>query len=177
MTFYSVKNTTHTTQQHQWCESITQHSKSWNPARFLPLTFDPCRRGHLASAEAAFRDGASPLFPNTAFTATPTVPAIAHRSHDLTGLRPPGWRGRPAVLRAAERRRAEAEALEGAEQVEAAFLALALGVDDLGELAGQRHLPPDGAQMAGVLGALGQGEGGRQRRQNSFKSLKPPTSV
>lgn len=168
MTFYSVKNTTHTTQQHQWCESITQHSKSWNPARFLPLTFDPCRQGHLASAEAAFRDGASPLFPNTTFTATPTVPAIAHRSHDLTGLRPPGWRGRgrPAVLRAAERRRAEAEALEGAEQVEAAILALPLGVDDLGELAGQRHLPPDGAQMAGVLGALGQG-GGRDGRTAS----------
>lgn len=132
----------------------------------------------MASAEAAFRDGASPLFSNTTATATPTVPAIAHRSHDLTGLRPPDWRGRPAVFCAGERRRAEAEALEGAEQVEAAVLALALGVDDLGELAGQRHLPPDGAQMAGVLGALGQGGGvGRQRRQNSFKSLKPSTSV
>lgn len=99
------------------------------------------------------------------------MPAIADRSHDLTGLHSRGWRGRgrPAVLPPAERRRAEAEALEGAEQVEAAVLAPALGVDDLGELAGQRHLPPDGAQVAGVLGALGQ----RQRRQDSFKSLKP----
>lgn len=93
---------------------------------------------------------------------------IAHRSHDLTGLRPPSWRGcgRPAVFLHGERRRAEAEALEGAQQVEAAVLAPALGVDDLGELARQRHLPPDGAQVAGVLGALGQGEGGKTAEQN-----------
>lgn len=65
----------------------------------------------------------------------------------------------------AERRRAEAEALEGAQQVEAAVLAPFLRVDDLGKLAGQRHLPPDGPQVAGVLGALGQREGGKMAKQ------------
>lgn len=100
---------------------------------------------------------------------------MAHRSHDLAGLRPLGrrGRGRPAVLPPVERRRAEAEALEGAQQVEAAVLALPLGVDDLGELAGQRHLPTDGAQVAGVLGALGRGGGREARRQKSLKSLEP----
>lgn len=66
------------------------------------------------------------------------------------------------MLSACERRRVEAEALESAQQVEAAVLALGFGMDDLGQLAGQRHLPPDRSQVVDVLGALVV-EGKRQR--------------
>lgn len=66
------------------------------------------------------------------------------------------------MLSACERRRVEAEALESAQQVEAAVLALGFGMDDLGQLVGQRHLPPDRSQVVDVPGAL-VGEGKRQR--------------
>ena len=83
------------------------------------------------------------------------VPVITYGSHDLTRV-PPSWcrSGRLAVFIPCERRCAEAEALEGAQQVEAVVLAFAFGMNDLGELVGERHLPSNGPQVVGVLGTL-----------------------
>lgn len=57
-------------------------------------------------------------------------------------------------MRLGQRRRANAEALEGAQQTEAGVLGFGVGMDDLGQLAGERQLPPNRPQAAGVLGVL-----------------------
>lgn len=84
----------------------------------------------------------------------PIVPMSARGSHDLTGLPHSRRSGRPAPMRFSERRRADAEALEGAQEAEAGVLGFGLRTDDLGQLAGERQLPPNRPQAAGVLGAL-----------------------
>lgn len=53
-----------------------------------------------------------------------------------------------------ERRRADAEALEGAQQIEAGVLGFGVRMDDLGQLAGERQLPPNSPQTARILGVL-----------------------
>lgn len=142
---------------------VTPHSWRWNSARLLPLT--PADSDTWPMLKNFFLTAPPRLFPSTTVF---TVFVIAYWLHDLTRLRPLSWSGRgrsTAFPLTKQRRWAEAEALEGAQQVEAAVLAPALGVDDLGELAGQRHLPPEGAQVAGVLGALGQRKGGKTAEQ------------
>lgn len=57
-------------------------------------------------------------------------------------------------MRPGERRRADAEALEGAQQAEAGVLGFGFRMDDLGQLPRERQLPPGGPQAAGVLGVL-----------------------
>lgn len=52
------------------------------------------------------------------------------------------------------RRRANAEALEGTQQVEASVLGIGFRMDDLRQLAGERQLPPDSPKALGVLGVL-----------------------
>lgn len=81
-------------------------------------------------------------------------------SHDLTGLSPARGSGRPAPVRLSERRRADAEALEGAQQAEAGVLGSGVRMNDLGQLVGEGQLPPNRPQAAGVLGVLsGDGKG------------------
>lgn len=78
------------------------------------------------------------------------IPAITYRSHELTGV-PPGCCGSGCL---AVRRCAEAEALEGAQQTEAAVLGFGFWMDDLGQLMWQRHSPTNRPQMVRVLGVL-----------------------
>lgn len=84
----------------------------------------------------------------------PIVPVTAPWSHDLAGIPPACRSGSPAAVRLRERCRADAEALEGTQQAEAGVLGFAIRVDDVGELAGERQLPPHSPQAAGVLGVL-----------------------
>lgn len=68
----------------------------------------------------------------------PIVPVIGYRSHDLTGI-PPGRDGSGglAVFPPCERPRAEAEALEGSQQVEAAVLGFGFRMNDPRQLVGE----------------------------------------
>lgn len=63
-----------------------------------------------------------------------------------------------------ECRCAEAEALEGGQQVEAVVLAFGFRMNDLGQLVGERHLPSNGPQMVGVLGTLSVKEKQKKKR-------------
>lgn len=78
-------------------------------------------------------------------------------SHDPAGLCA-GCRGRSGSFAACENGRAETEASEGAEQTEAVVFISAVGTNHLGQLSGERHLPPDGTQAVRVLGILGRVE-------------------
>ena len=53
-----------------------------------------------------------------------------------------------------ERGRAEAEALEGAQQVEAVVLGSVFRMNDLRQLVGERHFPSNRPQTVCVLAAL-----------------------
>lgn len=53
-----------------------------------------------------------------------------------------------------ERHCAEAEALEGTQQVEAVVLGFGLGMNDLRQLTGERRFPSDRPQVVHVLGTL-----------------------
>lgn len=64
------------------------------------------------------------------------------------------WRGSAAFGAFASRQRAQAEALEGVEQVEAVILGFAVGTQQLGQLAGERHFAANAFQVAGILGVL-----------------------
>lgn len=57
-------------------------------------------------------------------------------------------------MRLSDRRLSDAEALEGAQQTEVGVLGFGLRTDDLGQLAGERQLPPNGPQASRVLGVL-----------------------
>lgn len=92
------------------------------------------------------------------------VPVITHRSHDFTGVPVSRCRsGRPAVLPPCERRGAEAEALKGAQQVEAFVLGFAFRMNNLRQLAGERHFPSNWPQMVRVLRVLN--HDGKNRRE------------
>lgn len=52
------------------------------------------------------------------------------------------------------RRRANAEALEGTQQIEARVLGIGFRMDDLRQLAGERRLPSDSPKAVLVLGVL-----------------------
>lgn len=53
-----------------------------------------------------------------------------------------------------ERRCAEAEALEGTQQVEAVVLGFGFRMNDLRQLMGERHFPSNRPQVVHVLGTL-----------------------
>lgn len=59
-----------------------------------------------------------------------------------------------AVFPPCEGRGTEAEALEGTQQVEAAVLGFGFGMNDLRQLAGNRHFASNRPQVVHVLGTL-----------------------
>lgn len=101
-----------------------------------------------------------------------TALAGARWSHDLTGVPPARGSTGPAATSVGERRRANAEALEGVQQIEAGVLGLGFGMDDFRQLAGERHLSPDSPQAAGVLGVLI--AGGKTRVKRRARNWKKP---
>ncbi len=58
------------------------------------------------------------------------------------------------MLPPCECRGTEVEALEGAQQVEAAVLGFGFRMDDLRQLMGERHFPSNRPQVVCVLGTL-----------------------
>lgn len=119
---------------------------------------------------------------NNKKAASPSSPS-PWGSHDLTGLAPSARRsGRPAPVPLGERRRADAEALEGAQQAEAGVLGSGVRMDDPGQLVGEGQLPPHRPQAAGVPGVLS-GDGKRREptrgelgRGSHFVGQEPPTT-
>ena len=95
-------------------------------------------------------------------------PVITCGSHDITGV--PGGRcrsGRLAVLPPCEPRCVEAEALKGAQQVEAVVLGFGFRMNDLGQPSGERHFPSHRPQVPHVLRAL--------MEKQSRKTVKGPS--
>lgn len=82
----------------------------------------------------------------------PIIPVITYWSHYFTSC----WcgSGRLAVCPPCERRSAEAEALKGAQQVEAVVLGFGFRMNDLGQLVGKWHFPANRPQVVCVFGAL-----------------------
>lgn len=80
------------------------------------------------------------------------IPVITYWSHYFTSW----WcrSGRLAVFPPCECCCAEAEALKGAQQVEAVILGFGFRMNDLRQLAGERHFPSYSPQVACVLWAL-----------------------
>lgn len=92
----------------------------------------------------------------------------SNRSHDFTRLSPCRC-GRPAVFPSRQHRRAKAEALKGAEQVEAVILGLGFRMNDLRQLVGERHFPSNRPQVVSIHGVLDYGERKKKRKTESIK--------
>lgn len=93
---------------------------------------------------------------------------ITNRSHDFTRLSPCRC-GRPAVFPSRQHRWAKAEALKGAEQVEAVILGLGFRMNDLRQLVGERHFPSNRPQVVSIHGVLDYGERKKKRKTESIK--------
>lgn len=78
----------------------------------------------------------------------PIVPVVTRGSHDSTRVPTRRCRsGRLAVFPPRDQRRVKTEALKGAQQVEAIVLAFGLRMNELRQLAGERHFPSGRPQV------------------------------